>query len=235
MPLRRIIVAVLTTVGACAAASSALACTGGPYVYAGVAGSARVAGVGAALVASPQAFSVRSGHVAAWVGVGGPGEGPGGSDEWIQVGFSAMPSLSNNDLYFEVARPGGLPTYSRLRGDVSSGTSVRVAVLEMRSRRDWWRVWVDGSAASGPIHLPASHGRWRPVVTAESWDGGTAVCNDFSYRFDAIRVALKPGGVWVPLSGVTRLDSRDTIVSRSRNGDFVAAGGKPARAFRYLR
>src|SRR5688500_5391288 len=33
---------------------------------------------------------VESGHVAAWVGVGGPGEGPGGADEWLQVGMAGF-------------------------------------------------------------------------------------------------------------------------------------------------
>jgi hypothetical protein len=215
---------------ACVLAPAALACTGGPYVYAGVAGSARVSGVGAALVAASEGFSVQSGHVAGWVGVGGPGQGPQGTDEWIQVGFSAFPSWNGNDLYYEVARPGAAPRYSLIRSAVSSGTRVRVSVLEMRGRRDWWRVWVNGSPASKPIHLPASHRRWRPVVTAESWDAGGAGCNAFAYRFGTIRVAMNPGGAWVPMRGTQPIDSRNTFVVRGSNGDVVAAGGENARA-----
>jgi hypothetical protein len=222
------ICALLCVAGA-TGAGAALACVGGPYVYAGVAGNAQVAGVGAALVAAPEAFSVHSGHVAGWVGVGGPGLGPNGSDEWIQVGFSAFPSWNGNDLYYEVARPGGRPTYSLIRQGVAPGTPVRVSVLEMRARHNWWRVWVNGSPASKPIHLPASHGRWRPVVTAESWDGGAAACNDFGYRFGGIRVALRPGGAWVPLKGAQPIDSRTTVVFRRANGEVVAAGGDSVR------
>ena len=218
-------------VAACAFGSSAIACNGGPYVYAGLAGKRQVAGVGAALVAAPLGFSVRSGHVAGWVGVGGPGQGPGGSDEWIQVGFSAFPAWNGNDLYYEVARPGARPVYSLIRAGVTSGTRVRVSVLELRGRRDWWRVWVNGSPASKPIHLPASHARWRPVVTAESWDAGSTGCNDFAYRFGAIRVVLRPGGTWVPLRGTLPIESNDnTFVVRGTNGDLVAAGGENGRA-----
>jgi hypothetical protein len=213
-----------------ALAPAALACAGGPYVYAGVAGSARVAGVGAALTAAPEGFSVQSGHVAGWVGVGGPGQGPRGTDEWLQVGFSAFPSWNGNDLYYEVARPGSAPTYSLIRSAVASGTRVRVSVLEMRARKNWWRVWVNGSPASKPIHLPASHRRWGPVVTAESWDAGNTGCNAFAYRFGAIRVALTPGGTWVPLRRTQPIDSRSTFVVRGSNGDVVAAGGDDARA-----
>jgi len=223
-------VLVTAVLAACVLGPAAMACNGGPYVYAGLAGNTRVAGVGAAVVAASQGFSVRSGHVAGWVGVGGPGQGPGGSDEWIQVGFSAFPTWNGNDLYYEVARPGGAPTYSLIRSGISAGTRVRVSVLEMRARRDWWRVWVNGSPASKPIHLPASHGSWRPVVTAESWDAGTSECNDFAYRFGSIRVALQPGGMWVPLRGGMPIDSRNTFMVRNAKGDVVAAGGDGGRA-----
>ena len=32
---------------------------------------------------------VAGGHVAAWVGVGGVGLGPNGTDQWLQVGFGS--------------------------------------------------------------------------------------------------------------------------------------------------
>ncbi len=38
---------------------------------------------------------VESGHVAGWVGVGGPGQGPGGANEWIQVGLNSLPGTGN--------------------------------------------------------------------------------------------------------------------------------------------
>lgn len=225
---RRLLLSI-AVVALAAGTGRALACGGGPYVYAGLAGGDRVAGVGAAITPAPDAIAVRAGHVAGWVGVGGPGEGPNGTDEWLQVGFSAFPSWTGNDLYFEVARPGRAPRYSRLRANVASGSTVRVAVLEMRARHDWWRVWVDGSPASAPIHLPQSTERWRPIVTAESWDAGSAVCNDFGYRFDGIRVARNPGGRWTALHQTMPIDSVETLISRRSGGSFVAAGGPLAR------
>jgi hypothetical protein len=226
---RRFLLSLAVLLVAGVGAASAAACGGGPYLYAGLAGASRVAGVGASITPAPSAFAVRVGHVAGWVGVGGPGQGPNGTDEWIQVGFSAFPSWEGNDLYFEVARPGRPPRYSRLRANVASGQQARVAVLEMRNRRDWWRVWLDGSPASAPIHLPQSTGRWRPVVTAESWDAGQSVCNDFGYRFDRLRVAHRPGGRWSPLGPTTPIDSTATLLVRHFGGSFVAAGGPLAR------
>jgi hypothetical protein len=212
-----------------AGAHAALACAGGPYAYAGVAGDPRVAGVGASITPTVGGFDIRAGHVAAWVGVGGQGEGPNGTDEWIQVGFSAFPDWLGNDLYFEVARPGAPPLYSRIRTGLVSGKPARVSVLEMRGSRDWWRVWVNGAPASHPIHLPGSHRRWRPVVTAESWDAGRAVCNDFGYRFERIRVALEPGGAWTPLTSAQSITNTATLLRRRSADAFVAAAGVVAR------
>jgi hypothetical protein len=212
-----------------ASAGTAAACSGGPYVYAGVAGQLRVSGVGATITPTSSAFDVRAGHVAGWVGVGGPGEGPNGSDEWIQVGFSAFPDWLGSDLYYEVARPGSAPAYSRVRSSVEPGKPVRVSVAEVRGRRDWWRVWVGGRPASKPIHLPQSDHRWRPVATAESWDAGVDVCNAFAYRFDGLRVALAPGGLWQPLAATTPITSSHTVLVRHTGASFVAAAGPLAR------
>lgn len=229
MTAARLLLALVALAVTGVGADAASACGGGPYVYAGIAGDARVAGVGASITPAANAFAVRAGHVAGWVGLGGPGQGPNGSDEWIQVGFSAFPDWVGNDLYFEVAQPGIAPRYSRIRAGLEAGQQVRVSVLEMRDRRDWWRVWVDGSPASSPIHLPQSSGRWRPIVTAESWDAGQSVCNDFGYRFDGIRVAREAGGRWSPLRETTPIDSSETLLLRSSGGSFVAAGGPVAR------
>lgn len=212
-----------------ATAPAALACAGGTYVYAGVAGNGPVAGVGARITPLPSAFQVRAGHIAGWVGVGGPGQGPNGSDEWIQVGFSAFPGSVGSDLYYEVARPGSAITYHRVRAAVAAGMSMRVSVLEMHARRDWWRVWVDGAPVTAPIHLPASHERWRPVVTAESWDGGEPTCNDFLYQFAAIRTAASPGGTWAPLHAATSIGGPTTVVLHRGGNVLDAAGGPVAR------
>jgi hypothetical protein len=232
---RTLLAAVVASVLFGGAAHAARACDGGPYVYAGIAGAAPVAGVGASITPTPNTFDVRAGHVAGWVGVGGPGLGPNGTDEWLQVGFSAFPDWLGNDLYFEVARPGVAPVYSRLRASLQAGQQVRVSVLEVRGRRNWWRVWVNGSPASAPIHLPQSDRRWPPVVTAESWDGGQAVCNGFGYRFDRIRVALQPGGTWSTLSSPRPIDSAPTLLVRRFGGSLLAAAGPLARQLFTLR
>ena len=60
----------------------------------------------AATISITRAPSVHAGHVAGWVGVGGPGQGANGSDEWIQAGIAAMPGRSPF-LYTEITRPSG--------------------------------------------------------------------------------------------------------------------------------
>ena len=210
--------------------SHALACgTRDGYTYAGLASETRAFGI-AATVTPVGPFDIRAGHVAGWVGVGGPGEGPNGSDEWLQVGFSGFASLPGSDLYYELALPSGKPTYHRLAGSLPIGRPARLAVLELAGRPDWWRVWVDGAPASPPIHLPGSHGRWAPIATAESWDGGTAgVCNGFLYRFGDVSIAGAPGGDWHPLRGAYPIAGKSSRVRRDGvTAEFLAAEGDAA-------
>jgi hypothetical protein len=168
------------------------------YAYAGVGSSGRAFGIATRLraAAAPQ---VLNGHVAGWVGVGGPGAGPNGTNEWIQVGFSAFPGSSSSSLYYEVAQPNQAPRYVQVAADLPPGTTRKVAVVELAGRKNWWRVWVDDHAVGAPVHLPGSHGAWRPLATTETWGGGSPVCNRFSYRFAAVSVATRPGGAWQPL------------------------------------
>src|SRR5262249_23678606 len=63
--------------------AAANACGG--YSYAGVQDARAASGIRATLV-QVDTPRVARGHVAAWVGVGGPGQGAGGRDEWIQIG-----------------------------------------------------------------------------------------------------------------------------------------------------
>ena len=112
-------------------ASSKSTCGSSGYTYAGVFGTDRAAGVGATLTAlSPP--EVVGGHVAAWVGVGGQGEGPNGSDEWIQVGLSAFPGTGASSLYYEVARPGATPSYHELETGIAPGMVRRVHTMSAR-------------------------------------------------------------------------------------------------------
>ena len=183
-----------------AAAPDALACGSNGYTYAGLASASLTHGVSARLT-TIGAASVANGHVAGWVGVGGPGEGPNGKDEWIQVGFSGFAGSPNSDLYYEVTRAGSAPRYIEVAHSLPPGTSRRVAVLEVTGQPNAWRVWVDGAPVSKAINLPKSHGVWRGIATAESWTStGAAACNAFGYRFDNIKIAQQAGGSWQSLS-----------------------------------
>ena len=199
------------------------ACGTSGYAYAGVAATSRAYGVAARLT-TLTAPSVRSGHVAGWVGVGGAGAGPSGSDEWIQAGFSAFPGSSASSLYYEVARPNQAPVYHELAANLEPGTSKKVAVVEVAGRPGWWQIRVDGRPMTAPVELPGSHGAWRPVATGETWGGGAFVCNGFRYRFDALAVATQPGRAWLPLRRVSTFQDHGYRVTRSNNA-YVAAGG----------
>jgi hypothetical protein len=222
--------ATIATLALAGSAARALACgNSAGYSYAGVGAPMQAYGV-SALISPLNAFDVLSGHVAGWVGVGGPGEGPNGSNEWIQVGYAGFPSITGSDIYYEVALPGRYPTYHQVSAGLGVGTLTKVTVLEMHDRRDWWRVWVNHKPASPPILLPGSHGRWNPIATAESWDGGTgSTCNTFLYRFRRVSIAYVPGGGWHQLTGGFPIQSAATRIQRARgSAGFFAAEGQSA-------
>jgi hypothetical protein len=167
------------------------------YSYAGVQNPGAAYGVAGTLgmLGVP---NVRSGHVAAWIGVGGAGLGPGGSDVWLQAGI-ARDEGGAARLYYEVKRPADAnATYVQL-ATVRPGETHKISVLERRSQRNGWRVWIDDAVASPTFRLPRSHGAFQPVATAESWDGGQSVCNGYSFRFGHLAVAAEPGGGWQPM------------------------------------
>jgi hypothetical protein len=204
-----------------AAAPAAHACGSSGYSYAGISSRDKVSGVSASLT-SLAAPAVQNGHVAGWVGVGGPGLGPHGSSEWIQVGFSGFPGLRVGSLYYEVALPGKSPRYVEVSSNIHQGSKHRVAVLEVGHRHGWWRVWVDGKAVSRPYRLPGSHGAWRAIATAENWGGGMRACNLYSYRFDGVNVARHAGGTWNRLQSVYRIQGGDNRLLLSSSSSFTA-------------
>lgn len=168
----------------------------GGYTYAGHQATYRGHGVRAtiALIRAPE---VASGHIAGWVGVGGPGQGAHGGDAWIQAGIASVPGVEPF-LYAEITREGRSPQLILLEQGVPAGRSHRVAVLEMGARPGWWRVWVDGSPMTEPVRLRGPSERWAPIATAESWNGGQAACNRFSFRFERVSVSYGSGGSWRP-------------------------------------
>jgi len=228
--LRLLLVSAAVVTLALGGAARALACgNNSGYSYAGIGAPARGYGI-SALISPLDAFDVINGHVAGWVGVGGPGQGPNGSNEWIQVGYAGFPSITGSDIYYEVAQPGRFPTYHQVSDGLAVGTATKVTVLEIHGRADWWRVWVNHKPASPPIRLPGSHGRWTPIATAESWDGGTGgTCNTFLYRFRHVSIAHAPGGGWHQLTDGYPIQSAVTRIQRARGSSgFLAAEGRPA-------
>src|SRR3954469_25838443 len=127
-------VAVATLAAACALTASAHAaptrahaCPKAGYSYAGVQSLGPARGIAATLTAVRSA-QVTSGHVAAWIGVGGPGQGANGADEWLQAGIASIQG-GTTELYYEVAFPGVRAAYTAIRA-VGAGESHQVEVVE---------------------------------------------------------------------------------------------------------
>jgi hypothetical protein len=181
------------------AAASPAACGSGAhgkpgYGYAGHQSALAAHGI-RATITPLSAVPVAAGHAAGWVGVGGRGAGPGGADQWLQVGLASLPGAPLL-LYAEITRAGREPMFRLLEDGVAVGQPRSVAVLELSGRPDWWRVWVDGRPVTEPVRLEGSGGRVRPIATSESWSGGTPGCNAFSFRFEDVAVAGGAGGSW---------------------------------------
>jgi hypothetical protein len=171
------------------AATKAAGCTSNPYAYAGLIANSNGYGIRATITATRQA-TVRSGHVAGWIGVGSPNAGPNGEAEWLQAGLNAIAD-GRAEIYGELTLPSRSPIYKRL-GEVEIGKPYRLAVLEVPGKPGTWQVWLNGKPVSKQVALPGSHGKFQPMAMTESWNGGTPSCNDFSYRFASVLVAGKP-------------------------------------------
>jgi hypothetical protein len=215
--LAGVLAAVCTTVSPAQAAGAGCGPSG--YAYAGVQALERGHGISAVLTSLDQPV-VESGHVAGWVGVGGAGQGPAGSDEWIQVGLNSLPGTGNT-LYYEVTRPGAAPRYVQIATNIPNGRPVRVAVLEAAGRPNLWRVWVDDRPVSAPILLAGSHRVLVPMAMGESWDGGRPACNSYNYRFERVSVADRQGGSWQTARRATVLQDPGFRVIKLAPASFV--------------
>jgi hypothetical protein len=226
-------VAASATVGVGAAGANAQACGAGAngsqgYAYAGHQATAIAHGIRATITPTA-APNVASGHVAAWVGVGGPKQGANGQTLWLQVGVASMPQTPTM-VYAEITRGGHDPVFLPLLQNVEVGESHTVAVVEVSGKPNWWRVWLDGKPAMGPVLLENSTNRWRPIATAESWNGGRAVCNGFAFRFDGVSVASATGGSWQPFAPGFKFQDRGFAVKRlsaAPRAQRALAGGAP--------
>ena len=186
------------------------------YSYAGVTSESAVGGVAATLEVS-RAENVHAGHVAAWVGVGGPGLGPGGIDEWIQIGLNGFVGDSRSTVYYEVKR-GAFYAYTTVASGIEVGERHRFAVLESSSRPGWWRVWADGAPVSAPVFLPGSHGAWPGQIVAENWGTSSTVCNAFAFGFTDLAVRRPGSGSQVPLTAPVTFAGGGIKLSRAGTG-----------------
>ncbi len=160
---------------------------------------------------------MRAGHVAGWVGI----VEPSSANAWLQAGLSAMPGDRMSGLYYEVAFPGRAPVYHEIARNIGRGERHRLAVLEVRGRADWWRVWLDGEPATAPLRLRGSHDRWIAQVLGESWTGFPAgTCNAYAYAFSGV-FFFGADGRRLGVFGAVRDDPNYTVVRRSR-WSFVA-------------
>ena len=133
------------------------ACGAQEYSYAGLQSEGKAHGIAATLTALTTP-NVQDGHVAGWIGVGGVDAGPGGTADWLQVGYASFSPDPTIKLYYELTVPGKDTRYVELDSKVVPGEKHQVAVLEMANRNAWWRVWLDGKPATAP--RPTS----RPVT-----------------------------------------------------------------------
>lgn len=190
------------------------------YTYAGLRANTNANGIRATITAL-RAPRVASGHVAGWIGVGGPGQGQNGADAWLQAGIAST-SDRRRFVYAEVTRPGAAPRLIRVTG-LEVGASHRIAVLELPGRPGFWRASVDARPATPPIFLPGSTGRWAPIATAESWGGGQPVCNDFAFRFERVAVLRRGEGGWTTFEASRRFVDPYKRLGRLGQDGFVAA------------
>lgn len=190
------------------------------YAYAGAQDVKPRSGIRARLRAAAQP-NVDAGHVAGWLGVGGPGLGPNGTTEWLQAGYSAMMDWPQQ-IYYEVTQPGKGTRYHTIKASLAPGETHLLAVVEVKGTRGKWQVMLDSKPVSPVIALPGSHGRFAPQALAESWNAGSRRCNEYSYSFKEIRVAQAPGGSWtLPKAGYVWRDRQNQAIKVSRDS-FVA-------------
>lgn len=191
-------------------------CEARGYTYAGLAQSQAVRGVSATLTAV-SAPRVAGGHVAAWVGVGSRGDGPGGSNVWLQAGLAAYPT-GGSRLYYELMLPSGR-RYVELARGVRPGTRFTVSVLEVTAGS--WQVMVDGRGASPILALPKSATGLPAIVTAESWATDRQACNRYVFGFAGAQF-LGADGAWHPFARPQIIVSSSTRITRRSATGFLA-------------
>jgi hypothetical protein len=218
-----VVIALTTLAGvanAAPAAAPAASCSPKAYSYAGLVSNAPAQGI-QAVVTIQAAATVLAGHTAAWIGVGSPKAGPRGQAEWLQTGVNTQAAIGSQ-LYAEITLPGKAPQYVTLASDVTTGSSYRLAVVELAGRPDVWQVLVNGKPATGPISLPGSS-KFQPMAMGESWSGGAPHCNGFDYRFAQLQTMT--AGSWKALtSSSVRSDLGYKVIGKTNTG-FTSVSG----------
>lgn len=216
--LLAVLCAAAASIPAAGADTGAAPCGDSGYSYAGLGGISVASGVSARIRLNDLP-RVQSGHVAAWVGLGGYGAGKNGANAWIQAGLirkAGEPAA----VYYEVTRPGYRPKLVKI-AKAKRGHAYRIAVRELRAGR--WQVTVDGRKASKPISLPGSHNRWQATATAESWDGGGPACNRFDVGFGSLEMRTAKGA-WRPFGRAVTFEAPGYRVAKRTLSGFRAVG-----------
>lgn len=196
-------------------------CHAATYAYAGLGSRVAAPGVAATIVPTAAA-GVRDGHVAGWVGVGGYGVGPNGTNEWLQIGVIAFPNKPAA-IYYEVTRPGRQPVQRTVRARVAVGERHRFAVHELARRPNWWRVSLDGRPVSPAVLLPRSHDRLTAQMTGESYAGlSEGACNLYSFKFDRVSVAASHPSLRPLAPGFELFQDPNYVLQRRSRTSFVA-------------
>jgi hypothetical protein len=195
-------------------------CKPNAYDYSGVETAAATSGIRTDLtvVSTPE---VKAGHVAGWVGVGGPGLGPSGTDEWVQIGYAGF-DTGEDQIYYEDALPNKPPQYHTVVASVEPGAKNWMGVLESAQTKGSWQLWLNNKPVSPVIALPSSHGKFAPQAIGENWSGGTSQCNTYEYAFGSVQVASRPGGSWITgKAGQTWGDAHEKA-TKTGIGSFTA-------------
>ena len=227
-PRHLLVAAALTAAAACAfrasPARAAAVCGEGTYAYAGFAEQAAIGGV-TATIQQAGPLDVHAGHVAGWIGIVDPRT----SSAWLQVGLSALPGQTSSAIYVEYAAPGHPRVYRQLAEGIGPRQPHTFAVLQQRSRRDTWTVWVDGRPVGAPLHLAGGSRHWTAQVLGESWAGGTSgACNAYAYAFANVKLITKKGQ-WAGLGGRPIADPHYVVAQRTNTGFIASSFGAGSR------
>jgi hypothetical protein len=199
------------------AASRASVCKS-DYDYAGVQNVRPAAGIRTYLSNIRQA--AKAGHVAGWIGVGGPGKGPNGTDEWLQIGYAGFPQGEPGQIYYEVAQPNVPPQYHTVDATLPVGAKNLIAVIEVA--RDSWQASVNNTPVTPPISLPGSDGKFAPQALGETWNAGTSACNVYGYSFSTVKIMAKPGGPWKNGKAGFRWQNSQQQLQKTASDSFTA-------------